>query len=140
MDRSVKADMEGGERNMSSLQDFILNSKCAKIVWRPGCARTHKGLLSVPHRLAKPQWATREGTMLHTPSRSYGRVAVGEGGGRRTDRNMKEELEGGVGKFYFKQLLPDIFMSKFTKNIWRPGSARIPLGSLSAPRYTFKFL
>ena len=24
-------------------------------------------------------------------------------------------------------------MSKFTKNIWRPGSARIPLGSLSAP-------
>ena len=24
-------------------------------------------------------------------------------------------------------------MSKFTKNIWRPGSARIPLGSLRAP-------
>ena len=24
-------------------------------------------------------------------------------------------------------------MSKFTKNIWRPGPARIPLGSLSAP-------
>ena len=46
---------------------------------------------------------------------------------------MKGELEGGVGHFYFKQLLLEIVMSKCTKNIWRSGSARIPLGSPSAP-------
>ena len=45
---------------------------------------------------------------------------------------MKGELEGGVGKFYFKQLVQEILMSKCTKNIWRSGSARTPLGSLSA--------
>ena len=38
-----------------------------------------------------------KGQCLTPPSRSYGRVAVGEGGGRRTDRNMKGELEGGIG-------------------------------------------
>ena len=29
--------------------------------------------------------------------------------------NRKEELEGGVGKFYFKQLVQEIFMSDATK-------------------------
>ena len=69
------------------------------------------------------------------PSRSYGRFAVGNGRRRRTDRNRKREQEGG-DKFNFKQLfglLPEIFMSKCTKNICRPGSARTPLGSLSDP-------
>src|SRR5208282_5197057 len=86
-------------------------------------------------RLAKPQWATREETIPHTPSRSYGRFAVGNGRRRRTDRNRKGEQEGGE-KFNFKQLLgllPEIFMSKCTKNICRPDTARTPLGSLNAP-------
>ena len=48
-DRIVKADMEGGgEEYVINTCDFILNSKCAKIVWWPGCARTRKGILSVP--------------------------------------------------------------------------------------------
>ena len=49
--------------------------------------------------------------------------------------NRKGELKEGVGDFYFKQNknLPEIVMSKCTKNIWRPGSARIPLESLSTP-------
>ena len=86
-------------------------------------------------RLAKTQWATREETFNHTPSRSYGRFAVGNGQRRRTDRNRKGKQEGGE-KLNFKQLLgllPEIFMSKCTKNICRPGSARTPLGKLSAP-------
>ena len=86
-------------------------------------------------RLAKPQWATREETIPHTPSRSYGRFAVGNGRRRMTDRNRKGEQEG-KEKFNLKQLLgllPEIFMSKCTKNICRPGSARTPLRSRSAP-------
>src|SRR5208282_129950 len=81
-------------------------------------------------RLAKTQWVTREETIPHTSSRSYGHFAVGNGRRRRTDRNRKGEKEGG-DKLNFKQLLgllPDIFMSKCTKNICRSGSARTPLG------------
>jgi len=50
-------------------------------------------------RLAKPQWAIRGGTIPQTPSRSYWRFAVGKGRERRTDRNGKVELEGGLGNF-----------------------------------------
>ena len=55
-------------------------------------------------RLAKTQWAIREGAIPHNSSRNYVRFAVGAGKDR-TDRNRKGELEGGVGKFYFKQLV-----------------------------------
>ena len=79
------------------------------------------------------QCAIREETIPRTSSRSYVRFAVVERRGRRTDRNRKGELEGGVGKFYFKHFVREIFMSKCTTNIWLPGSARTQLGSLSAP-------
>ena len=124
----------GGEEYVITTCDFILNSKYAKIVWRPGCARTRKGILSVPldsqrhsGRLEKEQ------SIPHTSSRSYVRFAGEEGRGKRTNRNRKGELEGVVGKFYFKHFVQEIFMSKCTKNIWLAGSARTQLGSLSAP-------
>ena len=72
-------------------------------------------------KLAKTQWAIREGTIPHTSSRSYVRFAVGEGRERRTDRNRKGELEGGVGEFYFKQLVQEIFMSKCTNKYLAAG-------------------
>jgi len=46
-DRSVKGDMEGwGHDNF--ITTFILHSKCANIVLRPGCPLTRKGILSIP--------------------------------------------------------------------------------------------
>ena len=77
---------------MSSLHDLILNSKCAKIVWRSGCARTRKGILSVPldsQRHRPSGRLEKDQSIPHTSSRSYVRFAVGEGRGRRKDRDMK---------------------------------------------------
>ena len=43
-EKSVKADMEGGgEEYVITTCDFILNSKCAKIIWRLGCAGPASG-------------------------------------------------------------------------------------------------
>jgi len=80
-DRSVKADMEGGGAEyVITTCDFILNSKCAKIVWRPGCARTRKEILSVPLDSQRHSGRLEKEQSL-TPLRSYVRFAVGEGRG-----------------------------------------------------------
>ena len=128
----MKADIEGGGKNMSSLHAFILNSKCAKIVWRPGCARTRKGILSVPLDSQRHSGRLEKEQSL-TPLAAVMCVLQLGGRGRNTDRNRKGELEGGVGIFYFKHFVQEIFMSKCTKKHWRPGSARTQLGSLRSP-------
>ena len=48
-----------------------------------------KGDIKRYPRLAKTPWAIRERPILRTSSRRYVRFAVGEGRGRRTDRNRK---------------------------------------------------
>ena len=91
----MKADMEGGgEANVITKCDFVLKSKCAKLVWWPGCARTRKGILSIPID-SQTQWLIREGTIPLTYSRSYVRFAVGEVRRKRTDRNGKGNWKEG---------------------------------------------
>ena len=57
------------------------------------CTDMHGDIMRSP-RTAKLQWTTREGTIPHTPSHSFGRFAVGEGW-EEDGQELDRELEGG---------------------------------------------
>src|SRR5208282_2148292 len=103
-ERRLKGDMEGGGYdNFITTCDFILNSRCAKIVWRPDCALTRKGILSVPLDSQSHSGRPEKKQSLTTLAAVTGVLRLemdGEGGRTGIGKeNRKEE------KFNFKQLL-----------------------------------
>ena len=101
-ERSVKGDMEGrGYDNFITTCDFILNSQRAKIVWRPDCALTRKGILSISLDSQRHSGRPEKKQSLTPLAAVIGVFAVWNGQRRRTDRNRKGEQEGG-DKFNLK--------------------------------------
>ena len=80
-----------GYDNFITTCDFILNSKCANIVWRSGCERTRKGILSVP--MDSQSHATRERNNPLTPLAAV----MGVCGLEWTEKENGQEIERRTG-------------------------------------------
>ena len=92
MDRSVKGDMEGGDGQISSLPVTSFKLKIYQNLLATELRPDPQEAIKRFPKLAEPQWAAREGTIPHTPSRSYGRLGIGNGRRRRTGSLRREIL------------------------------------------------
>ena len=85
----------GGYDNFITICDFILNSQCAKIVWRPDCALTRKEILSIPLDSQSHSGRPEKKQSLAPPAAVMGVLRLGmDGEGGRTGigkENRKEE-------------------------------------------------
>ena len=86
----------GGYDNCITTCDFILNSQCAKIVWRPDCALTCKGILSIPPDLQRHSGRPEKKQSLTPLAAVMGVLRLGmDGEGGRTGigkEKRKEEI------------------------------------------------
>ena len=85
-----------GYDNFITTCDFILNSQCAKIVWRPDCALTRKEILSIPLDSQSHSGRPEKKQSLTPLAAVMGVLRLGmDGEGGRTGigkENRKEEI------------------------------------------------